>query len=220
MSVRVWLLDPAMIDQGARFVLHSPYVGAVVAGIGLGNLLVHAPRFREERVQTIGIGALSIGYLLDSASHFYLASSVIPSIGLAIVGLTTGSVALATYLGFSWADRQKGTSDSHFAIAAVAGIALLHFGSHVYMAVRGLLGTVYTSVGLFGGLVGGIANLGLVVVSLYILYSELRVHGSGARRDRPRAKPGVRACAPLVKSRRSWLRRLLGRTRKLRLAGH
>jgi hypothetical protein len=151
MSVRVWLLDPAMIDQGARFVLHSPYVGAVVAGIGLGNLLVHAPRFREERVQTIGIGALSIGYLLDSASHFYLASSVIPSIGLAIVGLTTGSVALATYLGFSWADRQKGTSDSHFAIAAVAGIALLHFGSHVYMAVRGLLGTVYTSVGLFGG---------------------------------------------------------------------
>jgi len=58
-------LDPTTIDSMVRFALHNPKVSSVIGGIGLGNLFYHLPRFRKEKAQTIGIGVLATGYLLD-----------------------------------------------------------------------------------------------------------------------------------------------------------
>lgn len=181
-------LDPTTIDSVMQSAMHSPQVSAVIGGIGLGNLFYHLPRFRKEKAQTIGIGALTAGYLLDSASHMLLAGSSIGALGVATVGLLAGGTALATYAGLEWAGNNK-SRKSFFTTVAVAGFGALHFGSHVYMAIRALLGTVVTSASLFGaGVLGLVGNLGLVSVATYTLFAEIATHGHGPRKSE-RAKP-------------------------------
>jgi hypothetical protein len=172
-------VDPTTLDSVLRLVMQSPQVSSVIGGIGLGNLLYHLPRFRKEKAQTIGIGALTAGYLLDSAAHIVLAGSSIGALGIATVGLLAGGTAFATYAGLEWAGNQK-SSKSKLATLAVAGFGALHFGSHGYIAARALAGTVYESVSLFGaGLLGLAGNLGLVAVAAYTLYKEMTTHGNG-----------------------------------------
>lgn len=169
-------LDTTTIDSAIRFVVHSPHISSVVGGIGLGNLFYHLPRFREEKAQTIGIGALTAGYLLDSASHIVLAGSSFDVLGVVAFGILAGGSALATYAGLEWAGNHKGRK-SKYTIVAVAGFGALYFGSHGYIAARALLGTVYASASLFGtGLLGLARNLGLVAVAAYTLYKEMTTH--------------------------------------------
>jgi hypothetical protein len=184
-------VDPSTIDSVMRLVIQSPQVSSVIGGIGLGNLFYHLPRFRKEKAQTIGLGALTAGYLLDSAAHIVLAGSSIGALGIATVGLLAGGIAFATYAGLEWAGNQK-SSKSKLATLAVAGFGALHFGSHGYIAARALLGTVYESVSLFGaGLLGLAGNLGLVAVAAYTLYKEMTTHGNGqGKPDGMTAVPG------------------------------
>ncbi len=179
MPATLSLIEPSTIDGIIRFVWKSPHVSSIVGGIGLGNLAAHLPHFRQEKAQTLGIGALTLGYFLDSASHIYLAGASIGALGIVGVGLLAGGTAVLTYTGIAWAGKQKGDSNSRYATAAVAVIGGLHFGSHGYIAARGLLGTVYSSASLFGaGVLGLVGNLGLVAIASYTLYAELKTHGS------------------------------------------
>jgi hypothetical protein len=176
-------VDATTIDSMMRLVMQNPQVSSVIGGIGLGNLFYHLPRFRKEKAQTIGIGALTAGYLLDSAAHIILAGSSIGALGIATVGLLAGGTAFATYAGLEWAGNQK-SSKSKLTTVAVAGFGALHFGSHGYIAARALLGTVRESVSLFGaGLLGLAGNLGLVAVAAYTLYKEMTTHGNGQRKS-------------------------------------
>lgn len=164
------------LDSVIRFILRSPRMSSVIGGIGLGNLFFHLPRFRKEKVQTIGIGVLTAGYLLDSAAHLLLAGSSIGALGVATVALLAGGTAIATYAGLEWAGNHK-SRKSVYATVAVAGFGALHFGSHVYMAIRALFGVAYASASLFGaGILGLLGNLALVIVATGTLVSEVLAH--------------------------------------------
>lgn len=181
MMTNLLFVSPATVDGVIHLVTHSPHVSAVIGGIGLGNLFYHVPRFKKERAQTIGIGALTAAYLLDSAAHLLLAGSSVGALGLATVGLLTLGSALGTYAGIEWAGNQKGRK-SKYSTVAIAGFGTLHFGSHVYIATRALLGTVYTASSLFGkGILGLAGNLGLVAVAIYTLFNEIKTHGNNRK---------------------------------------
>lgn len=176
MLTSILLTSPATVDGIIHLVTHSPHVSAAIGGIGLGNLFYHLPRFKKEKAQTIGIGALTAAYLLDSAAHLILAGSSVGALGLVTVGVLTAGTALGTYAGIEWAGNQKGRK-SKYTTVAVAGFGALHFGSHVYIAARALLGTVYTASSLFGrGILGLAGNLGLVAVAMYTLFKEVSTH--------------------------------------------
>ncbi len=175
MLTNLLLVGPT-VDTILHVVTHSPQVSAVIGGIGLGNLFYHIPRFKKERAQTIGIGALTGAYLLDSAAHLLLAGSSVGTLGLTIVGLLTLGSAIGTYAGINWAGNQK-SHKSKYTTVAVAGFGTLHFGSHVYIAARALLGTVYAASSLFGkGILGLAGNLGLMAVAVYTLINENKAH--------------------------------------------
>lgn len=181
MLTNLLLAGPTTVDGIMHLVTHSPHVSAVIGGIGLGNLFYHLPRFKKERAQTIGIGALTAAYLLDSAAHLLLAGSSVGALGLATVGFLTVGSAIGTYAGIEWAGNQK-SRKSKYTTVAVAGFGALHFGSHVYIAARALLGTVYTASSLFGkGILGLAGNLGLVAVALYTLIKEIKIHGNSRK---------------------------------------
>lgn len=209
------MLGVSTIGGALRLLMQSPRAGAFVGGIGLGNLASHLPRYRKEKAQTIGIGVLSAGYLLDSASHLMVAGAAVGPLGLLNAGLLAGGAAVATYAGIEWATNQTGTTRSRLATIAVAGIGALHFASHAYMAARALLGTVDTSVSLFGaGLFGVIGNLGLVAIATYTLYGELMTDAHGTS-DAERPTPGEANSTKLKRARRGSLR-LFGADRRTR----
>lgn len=181
MLTNLFLVSPTTVDGIMHLVTHSPHVSAVIGGIGLGNLFYHLPHFKKEKAQTLGIGALTTAYLLDSTAHLLLAGSSVGALGLTTVGFLIVGSAIGTYAGIEWAGNQKYRKSKNTTVA-VAGFGALHFGSHVYIAARALLGTVYTASSLFGkGILGLAGNLGLVAVALYTLIKEIKTHGNSRK---------------------------------------